>query len=112
MFSFSKCSSNVINNRIIIIFKFNKIFVISDRSSQSFSSLEDIVTDSEAYIGREETVSKIYCYKNCYGYDKDGKVFTAENVEASTYDGYLMYTYSDKKDGLNLYLTFWREKTW
>lgn len=93
-------------------FKYNKMHVISDHKDQSFGKLEDVKKGDVAYIGSGEDVIKLYCYKTRYGNNKSDKLFTDHNESGTGFDGYLIYTFSDTKKDYNLYMTYWREKTW
>jgi hypothetical protein len=94
-------------------FKYKRMFIIADHKHQSFAHLEEVLLNNTiGYIGTGSTVSKFYCYKACYGRNERGSLITENGELATEFDGYIMYTYSEKKPGCDIFITFWREKTW
>lgn len=93
-------------------FQYGKMYIISDHKEQSFARLEDVGKNTIAYIGTGDNIIELYCYKTRYGKNGLNSLKTDHNESGTGFDGYLMYTFSDTKDGYDIYMTYWREKTW
>lgn len=93
-------------------FRYGNMYVISDHKEQGFANLENVNENDVAYIGSNDNLIELYCYKTRYGKNGLDGLTTDCNESGTGFDGYLIYTFSDTKDGCNIFMTYWREKTW
>lgn len=90
------------------IFKHQNMYVIADHNTQSFANLCQVKHGDEARIEINGEVITLKCYRTSYGVIDGLKIIDKNGGNATTYSGYLMYTYDDSVAKCDAYLTFWR----